>query len=52
VLVPASSATADTGLRVGTQTLKQCGTDTYCGTLRVPLDRQLPGSPDISVCYQ
>jgi pimeloyl-ACP methyl ester carboxylesterase len=52
VLVPASPATADTGLRVGTQTLKQCGTGTYCGTLRVPLDWQLPGSPDISVCYQ
>jgi pimeloyl-ACP methyl ester carboxylesterase len=47
-----SAASGAPGLRVGTQTLQRCGTGTYCGTLRVPLDWQLPGSPDISVCYQ
>jgi pimeloyl-ACP methyl ester carboxylesterase len=47
-----TAARASSGVRVGTQVLKRCGADTYCGTLRVPLDRQLAGSPDISVCYQ
>jgi len=50
--VPASAVPAGASVRVGTQVLARCGTDTYCGTLRVPLDRQLAGSPDISVCYR
>lgn len=48
----ATPAHAGSGVWVGTQVLSTCGTDTYCGTLRVPLDWQLAGSPDISVCYQ
>jgi pimeloyl-ACP methyl ester carboxylesterase len=52
VLPSGAPAQAGTSVRVGTQVLARCGTDTYCGTLRVPLDRQLAGSPDISVCYQ
>ncbi|HEY1622750.1 MAG TPA: hypothetical protein VGG16_03045, partial [Streptosporangiaceae bacterium] len=48
----ASPSPASSNLKVGSQTLNKCGNDTYCGTLRVPLDWQLPGSPDISVCYQ
>src|SRR5271154_3523738 len=52
-VVPAAPPAQATGaLRVGTQVLSHCGTGTYCGTLRVPLDWQLAGSPDISVCYQ
>ncbi len=45
---------AATTLQVGSQHLKRCGGSpvAYCGTLRVPLDWQLRGSPDISVCYR
>lgn len=53
--VEAQPATAAaTTLQVGSQHLKRCGGSpaAYCGTLSVPLDWQMHGSPDISVCYR
>src|ERR1700691_1307876 len=59
VAVPAALATPGTAaaavsVRVGSQVLKRCDTSpaAYCGTLRVPLDWQSRGGPDISVCYE
>jgi pimeloyl-ACP methyl ester carboxylesterase len=41
-------------LRVGSQDLNRCAASptAYCGTLKVPLDWQRRGGPDISVCYR
>jgi pimeloyl-ACP methyl ester carboxylesterase len=52
--VSAPGAGAAATLRVGSQVLKRCGTSpaAYCGTLKVPLDWQIRGGPDISVCYR
>ena len=49
----AQAATAKT-LQVGSQHLRRCGGSptAYCGTLKVPLDWQIRGGPDISVCYR
>jgi pimeloyl-ACP methyl ester carboxylesterase len=49
----AHAVTAKT-LRVGSRNLKRCGGSpaAYCGTLEVPLDWQIRGGPDISVCYR
>jgi pimeloyl-ACP methyl ester carboxylesterase len=51
--VAGSDGTASV-LRVGSQELTRCGESpaAYCGTLRVPLDWQMTGSPKISVCYR
>ena len=50
----ASGTGAAAHLRVGSQSLTRCGTSpaAYCGTLKVPLDWQIHGGPDISVCYR
>jgi pimeloyl-ACP methyl ester carboxylesterase len=50
----ASGTGAAVDLRVGSQSLTRCGTSpaAYCGTLKVPLDWQIHGGPDISVCYR
>jgi pimeloyl-ACP methyl ester carboxylesterase len=48
------TSTAGVSVRVGSQVLKRCGTSpaAYCGTLKVPLDWQSRGGPDITVCYE
>jgi pimeloyl-ACP methyl ester carboxylesterase len=51
--VPARQSAPDS-LRVGSQTLRRCGTSpaAYCGSLQVPLDWAAGTGPDISVCFR
>ena len=54
VLGAAPGSGVPANLRVGSQVLKRCATSpaAFCGTLKVPLDWQSRGGPDISVCYR
>jgi pimeloyl-ACP methyl ester carboxylesterase len=56
VLVAGSAQAADAGtsIKVGSQTLNQCGKDpaSYCGTLSVPLNYSVPSGPHISITYE
>ncbi|MFZ0666816.1 MAG: alpha/beta hydrolase [Acidimicrobiales bacterium] len=40
-------------IKVGTEQLRPCGgAHTYCGSMQVPLDRQITGGPTIKVCFR
>jgi pimeloyl-ACP methyl ester carboxylesterase len=55
VLIPSAHAAGTGGsITLGSQTLSECGTApvSYCGTLSVPLNYNVPTGPHISIAYE